>query len=217
MATTTSGKRQGRRPGRPDTREGIVDSARKLFAEKGFARSSVRAIAHDAGVDPALITHYFGSKEGLFQATLDLPIRPEEIVERIGDGSAEDLPQRVIETFLGVWEGEDTGPAMLAVLRRGLTDPAQVDLLRQIMTQHVMASPIATFVGRDSEDTRLRISLAMTQLLGVVIARKVLGFAPIAELSRDQLAAFLLPAVTHAFYGDLDVPATTPDNSGGTA
>ena len=76
-------RRMGRRPGRPDTRAAILASAQKLFAGKGFDGVSVRAIAADAGVDPAMINHYFDGKEGLFQAAMDLPVRPAETMARM--------------------------------------------------------------------------------------------------------------------------------------
>src|SRR6266566_170590 len=96
--------RTGRRPGNQDTREAILAAAREAFAERGYDRVSIRAIATSAGVDPALVHHYFGTKDQLFLATVDAPIDPGEILPKILAGERDELPERLVRTFLSVWD-----------------------------------------------------------------------------------------------------------------
>src|SRR2546430_13486874 len=104
--------RTGRRPGNQDTREAIVEAARQAFAERGFDRASIRSIAASAGVDPALVHHYFGTKDELFLATVNAPINPNELLPQVLTGDRDELPERLIRTFLSVWGHPVSGPAV---------------------------------------------------------------------------------------------------------
>lgn len=196
-------KRTGRRPGSPETRDEIIASARRLFADAGFTHTSVRAIAQDAGVDPSLIHHYFGTKEGLFQACLELPIRPDDIVHRVLTGPLDELPRRIVTTFLSVWEDEQTGPAMQTLLRRALSDPTQVDLMREFMFTRLLHTPVGDAIAPERAERELRLGLVVTHLMGAVIARQLLHFDPLASLTQEQAADLLEPPVRHALFGDL--------------
>ena len=99
--------RPGRRPGGPDTRGEILQAARESFADKGFGATSIRAVAREAGVDAALVHHYFDSKDSLFIEAMALPIDPRQIAARILDGPREELGRRIVTIFLGVWESDE--------------------------------------------------------------------------------------------------------------
>ena len=107
--------RTGRRRGQPHTRQQILDAARELFAERGYAGTSMRAIGAAAGVDPALVHHYFGTKEELFRAVLDVPVDPEVLLRQIGGASGAETPARFVQTFLNVWDSAETGPQMVSL------------------------------------------------------------------------------------------------------
>src|SRR5882757_2919446 len=96
--------RTGRRPGKQDTREAILAAARETFSQRGYDQTSIRAIAAGAGVDPALIHHYFGSKDQLFLATVQAPMNPAELLPQILSGGAGEVPERLVRTFVSVWD-----------------------------------------------------------------------------------------------------------------
>lgn len=196
--------RTGRRPGQQDTRQEILDAARPLFAELGYARTSMRAVAREAGVDPALIHHYFGTKEGLFQATLELPIDPTAVLEGLPDGPVEELPARLLDRFLSVWDNPEVSPAMISVLRRALDDPQKAEPLRRNVVQQFIAEPLRQILHElDPSTADQRISLLVTQLMGVIMSRHLVGLEPVASLTTDQLRELLLPALAHHMFGDL--------------
>src|SRR5699024_558310 len=110
------------------------------FAERGFAGTSIRAIAREAKVDPALVMHYFGDKEGLFRSALELPVNPRKILTKVIEGDREKLPERIITTFLAVWEGPVTGEAMQAIVRRVFGEPDSFNLVRDFMGELIIES-----------------------------------------------------------------------------
>src|SRR3954469_11292384 len=95
---------RGRRPGAPDTRADILAAARALFADRGFGRTTIRAVASDAGVDPALVHHYFGTKDDLFVASLQLPVDPRERLAPALAGGPDGAAERILRVFLEVWD-----------------------------------------------------------------------------------------------------------------
>ncbi|USQ75881.1 TetR/AcrR family transcriptional regulator [Ornithinimicrobium cryptoxanthini] len=193
----------GRRAGRPDTRAEILAAALSLFAERGYAGTSIRAVAAGARVDPALVHHYFGTKEGLFRATLDTPINPEELVGRIVDGDPAGAPRRLVETFFAVWDSPETGPAMVSFLRRVLADQQSATLFRDFMGATLLRTLAERLVeGSDHQVAAARVQLAVSQLVGLVIIRKVLGMEPLASLTSAQLTDAVTPSVARYLRGD---------------
>jgi AcrR family transcriptional regulator len=191
--------RRGRRAGTPDTRGAILDAARRRFAEGGYARTTIRAIAGEAGVDPALVVHFFGSKEALFRAVIEWPFDPEVLLERLAAPGPESIGRRLARGFLEFWDSADIGPRLQAVLRGAVTHEAAADLIRQFLTE-VLYERVVPLIGPDQ--ARLRVDLALGQLLGVAVLRHILRVEPIAsepiDLLVDQLAptldAYLSPA-----------------------
>src|SRR3954470_4130791 len=114
--------RRGRRPGSPDTRAAILSVARALFAANGYAGTSVRAVAAAAGADAALVHHYFGTKDDLFLAALELPVDPRQLGAPVGEGGAEGAAERFLTVFLSAWDDPAIRPSLLAVAR-AVMDP----------------------------------------------------------------------------------------------
>lgn len=197
--------RTGRRRGSPETREEILDSARTLFAERGFTGTSIRAVAAGAGVDAALVHHYFGTKEGLFRSALDVPFDPTVLIGRMTEGGADEVPRRLVETFLGVWESEETGPAMVSFLRRAVADQESTALLRDFAGTTVLRTAAEQLLGHlDPASARPRIALVVSQMLGLVVLRHVLAVEPLASLTTAQIADAVTPTIDRYLHGSSD-------------
>lgn len=195
----------GRRAGSPDTRAEILAAALSLFAERGYAGTSIRAVAAGARVDPALVHHYFGTKEGLFRATLDTPIDFEALVARIVTGDPEGAPGRLVETFFAVWDSPETGPAMVSFLRRVLADQQSATLFRDFMGAtllRTLSEELVTGTGTGQQAAAARVQLAAGHLVGLVIIRKVVGMEPLASLPTAQLIDAVTPSVARYLRGD---------------
>ena len=196
VATT----RRGRRPGSPDTRATILAEARALFAEKGYAGTSVRGVAAAAGVDAALVHHYFGSKDDLFLAALQAPVDPRQVLLPVAEGGIDGAGERLLRTFLSVWDDEATRLPLLALVR-SVFDPERRPLVREGFMRMVML-PIGQALGLD--DVELRMSLVGSQLMGIVLARYVVGVEPLASASHEQLVAAYAPTLQRYLADPLD-------------
>ena len=200
--------RTGRRPGNQDTREAIIAAAREAFAEKGYDRASIRAIATGAGVDPALVHHYFGTKDQLFLATVNAPIDPAQILTRVLDGSTEELPERLVRTFLSVWDHPVSGPAAVALLRSGLQHDWSARMLREFLTTRVIRRVISQ-LQLDPAEAPLRGSLVATQMIGLGLIRYVLKVEPLAAAPPEVVVAAVAPTIHRYLLEPLDVPAAS--------
>ena len=183
----------GRRPGNPDTRNVIVATARRLFADSGYDKTSVRDIAAAAGVDPALIRHYFGSKAELFRSTVGWPFGPDELSARITSGDRGEIGARLTRVFFQAWEQPDSRAPLLAILRGAATHEESTTLVRQFIQDQLYPQLAKPLKGPDAE---LRIDLAMAQLLGIAYLRHVLQVEPIASAPLDELIARVTPIIT---------------------
>ncbi|HSK28169.1 MAG TPA: TetR family transcriptional regulator [Jiangellales bacterium] len=193
--TATRGPRRrgpGRRPGAPDTRGEILVAARSEFAEKGFEATSVRGIAARAGVDSALVHHYFGTKEKVFVAAMELTVDPAEIAGRMADGPADELAERVVRTFLSVWGNPTSRAPFLALLRSAIGHETAAALLRQFVTAIVLAR-IRPAV--DGPDVDLRLELMASHLVGLAVIRYVVRAEPLASASDEQVVALVAPVL----------------------
>jgi AcrR family transcriptional regulator len=181
----------GRRPGGPDTRSEILEAARSVFAERGFDRATVRAIAAEAGVDPAMIHHYFGSKDRLFAASIDLPSSAIDRVLELRVEDPDDLGRQLAETFFSVWEQEEPRTTLLGILRSAMGgEDRAVMAFRQFLTA-VMTSQLAPRIG--GEDAQLRALLMASQLVGVAMTRYVMRLEPIANSSIEEVVDLVAP------------------------
>lgn len=186
--------RPGRRPGGPDTRGEILRAARETFASKGFTATSIRAVAREAGVDAALVHHYFGGKDELFIEAMALPIDPRQVAAQILDGPIEELGRRIVTVFLGVWESDEGQQRMKAILRSVVTSDEVARLMREGISRMVII-PVSEVLG--VPDARLRVSLIATHLIGMALARYVVELEPVASADLDTLIDRMTPAIQH--------------------
>lgn len=190
----------GRRPGVSGTREAILKAARLAFGAQGYGATSVRAVARAAGVDPALVLHFFGSKDGLFEASLQLPFDPAQMVAGLLDGHLDTLGERVVRTFLGIWDGTPGQGPMLAMLRSAVSHEDSSAMLRKVLLR-LIVRPVVQGAGGDRPD--LRASLLASQIVGLALTRYILKFEPIASASSDDLAPLLGPTLQRYLNGTL--------------
>jgi AcrR family transcriptional regulator len=182
----------GRRPGTPDTRGAILDAARGEFAKNGFAATSMRGVARVAGVDPALVHHYFDSKKDLFLAVLDLPFSPREEVRTALQVPREQIGEAVVRLLLRIWDDPVRQPALLAVVRSSTTTEAATNLLRDGLLR-VLLSEIGKAARVESPQERL--PFVATQTIGLIFGRYILRLEPLASMPADDLVAKIGPVI----------------------
>jgi AcrR family transcriptional regulator len=197
-------KRPGRPPGTSDTRDRILQTARQLFAHNGIDKTPIRAIAAGAGVDPALVHHYFGTKKELFTAAIQVPIDPMTVIGPLRDVPVDRLGYVLPTILLPIWDSE-LGHGFIATLR-SLLAGSEVGLIRTFF-QEIIAAEIGSRVDDPPGSGRVRVQFAASQLLGVVMARYILELEPFASLPVDQIAETIGPNLQRYFTGDL--PGTT--------
>ena len=198
--------RTGRRPGASGTREAILDAARRAFAEQGYQRATIRDVARLAGVDPALVHHYFGTKQELFVAAVRLPVNPVEQLTAVLAAEPDQVGPRIVETFLSIWDHAAGQSPLLALIRSAVTDEQAAAMLREFITEEVLG-PIAGRLG--SPDARLRATLVGSQLIGLALARYIIRVEPLASASSAQVAAIVGPTVQRYLTGDVAAPAAS--------
>lgn len=189
----------GRRPGSADTRGEILDAARTEFAERGYDGASVRGIARAASVDPALVHHYFGSKEQVFVAAMALPVDPAEAMPDVLDGDPDELGERFARLFLGLWSDEAFREPMLALLRSATTSEKGAQMLREFVGTALL-SRVASAV--EGPDAAVRVATAAAQLVGIVLLRYVIGVPPLAAATDEQIVALVAPTLQRYLTGE---------------
>jgi AcrR family transcriptional regulator len=187
---TAPARRPGRRPGRSSSRDDILAAARVLFGERGYDKASIRAIAAAAGVDPALVHHFFGAKEDLFAAAMEFPVDPETILPLILAGPRAEIGERLVRTFLRFWSDPRLRPQFVGIIRSATTSETGATLLRDFVTSQLFARVAAVL-----EVPGLNLNAAAAQLVGVVMFRYVLEMEPMASASDDELVALLAPTI----------------------
>ncbi|MFY1637565.1 TetR family transcriptional regulator [Solwaraspora sp. WMMB335] len=194
-------RRTGRRPGNPDTREGILTAARRVFADRGFDQASVRAIAAAAEVDPALVHHYFGTKDKLFLAAMNAPIDPGELLPQAFAGGPDEIGERLVRLVLGVWDSP-AGTAALALLRSALSNDWTARMLREFVTSQILRRVIGQ-LDVDPAQIPMRTALVASQLAGLLVMRYILRLEPLAGADPAVAAAMVGPTVQRYLTGDL--------------
>lgn len=202
-----AGGRTGRRPGSDDTRGRILAAARAAFAERGFDGATMRDVAARAGVDAALVHHYFGSKQRLFVAAMQFPVDVAAVVPALIRGPREGLGERFVRFIVETWDRPEVRPMLLGVVRSAATDPTAAAMMRAVLADGPLLA-IATAI--DLPDARLRASLAGSQLIGIAMARYVVGIEPLTSMSPAELAAAMGPTFERYLTGDLSVAPGTP-------
>ena len=196
---TSTGPPRGRRRGSPDTRSAILAAARSSFAEHGFAGTTIRAVAASAGVDAALVHHYFGTKDELFVAALQLPVDFREVLAPVVALGADGAAERLLRVFLSVWDDPDIRPSLLS-FARGMLDPSANRLVSKGLLP-VVIQPIGVALGVDRPAERM--PLVASQVIGLILMRYVLAVEPLASMPRDQVIATFAPTIQRYLTGDL--------------
>ena len=198
--STSHRKRPGRPSGTSDTRDRILTNARELFARNGIGKTSIRSIAAAAGVDSALVHHYFGTKEQLFAAAVHIPVDPMLVIGPMREAPIDELGLRLPSLLLPLWDSE-MGSAFLATLRSLLAGDG-VGLIRSFL-QDVIAVEIGSRVDEPPGSGRIRVQFVASQLVGVVMARYILELEPFASLPVEQIAETIAPNLQHYLTGEL--------------
>jgi AcrR family transcriptional regulator len=184
--------RTGRRPGAPDTRATIVDAARRAFASRGYRAATFRAIADDAGVDPGLITHYFGTKDGLFAAALELPTHPSEVFAGIEALGASDAAKLLVGGYLSLLEVPGARDTLLALIRSAMVEERPATLLREFLVDEILSRIAAT---TEHPDAQLRAALVAAQLVGIAVLRYVVGVDALVAVDNSELTPLVAAAI----------------------
>lgn len=187
-------RRRGRPPGPPssETRDRILTVAREEFSARGYDRTSVRSIGKAAGVDPALVHHYFGTKEQVFEAAIEVGLAPATGVSEVVAGPGGELGERVARFFLRVWEDPVTREPLLAVVRSALTNDTAAAVFRSLVSRMVLARVAGELTVPDAE---FRVQLAASHLVGIVMLRYVVKVEPMASARSGELVRLVAPAV----------------------
>ncbi|WP_214413257.1 TetR/AcrR family transcriptional regulator [Sphaerisporangium fuscum] len=194
---TAERRRPGRRPGTADTRGEIVAAARKIFAEKGFDKATIRGIAREAGVDPALVHHYFDTKEGIFVAALQLPVDPTTAVPLILQGPREEIGERLVRFVLTLTSDPQAREPVMALMRSAMTNDQIVAMMREFITGAVLNRVVEALGIRP-----VRMEVAFAQMIGVILMRYVLRLEPLASVDLDELVELLAPTIQRYLDGD---------------
>ncbi|MGC4805832.1 TetR family transcriptional regulator [Micromonospora sp. DT233] len=195
-------RRTGRRPGNPDTREAILDAARSGFAERGFDATSIRSIAAAAGVDPALVHHYFVSKDQLFLAAMGAPLDPGELLPAMLGEDPDAVGERLVRTFLGIWDSPTTGIAAVALVRSAVSNEWTARMLRDFLVTQVLRR-VMDHLDVDPAERALRGSLVAAQLVGLAMMRHVIRLEPAASAPAETLVAAIGPTIQRYLRDDL--------------
>ena len=200
MTTNAERKRPGRPPGTSDSRERILTSARNLFARNGIDKTSIRAVGADAGVDPALVHHYFGTKQQLFAAAIHIPIDPMEVLRPLRETPVEQIGYVLPSILLPLWDSE-AGKGFIATIR-SLLAGSEVSLLRSFL-QEVITVEVGTRVDNPPGSGLIRVQFVASQLVGVVMARYILELEPFKSLPVAKIAETIGPNLQRYLTGDL--------------
>jgi AcrR family transcriptional regulator len=193
-------KPRGRRPGTSGAREAIAEAARRQFAERGYDRTTMRSVAAEAEVDPALVIHYFGSKQRLFLTATELPFDVSRLVERLETGPRAQVGERVARFAFEVLRDPDARARWAGMIRAAASDPSAAEILREVLTRRIF-EPLAEALG--SEDAQLRANLASSQMVGLVMTRYVIGIEPLASADPETVVAAIAPTLQRYLVGDL--------------
>jgi AcrR family transcriptional regulator len=197
--TSGEGGVGSRRRGRPprtesaDTRDRILSAAREEFSERGYEKTSVRGIAKAAGVDSALVHHYFGTKEQVFEASVEVAFAPAfKVRDLVLQGPLDDVGERMTRFIFGLWENPVSRKPLLAIVRSAVNTEAAAAVFRRL----VSAQLLRRLAGElDAPDAELRAELAAAQLVGVAMMRYVIKIEPIASVDVEQIIARVAPVV----------------------
>ncbi|GAA1507775.1 TetR family transcriptional regulator [Streptomyces albidochromogenes] len=196
---TTPGPRRRGRPRRspedagPGARERILQAARDEFAERGYDKTSMRGIAKAAGVDAALVHHYFGTKDDVFAAAIEISFEPALVVPAVlGQGGTDGIGERLARYIIDVWENPATRAPLLAIVRSALTNETAAKVLRTFVLRRLLERVAAEL---DVPDPTFRAELAASHMVGIAILRYVVKTEPLASADPERIVAMVAPTL----------------------
>jgi AcrR family transcriptional regulator len=196
----SSPRPRGRRPGASDTRERILAAARERFAAHGYDRTRIRDVASDAGVDAALVHYFFKSKDGLFVAAMQLPLRPADVIAPVLDEGLPGLGERIVRRLLGVWDDPANRTALLAIVQGASAHPGAAAALREFLRSEVVGR-VAGAVEADRPE--LRANLVASQIIGLIAARYIAQVEPLAGMDAEAVVPLVGPTLQRYLEGPL--------------
>ena len=199
--TAPAPRRRGRRPAGSDTRTEIVDAARDEFAERGYDATSLRAVARRAGVDAALVHHYFADKAELFAACMSLPVNPRVVLDAVVAGDVSSVGERVLRFFLATWDSPEGRPRIAALVSAASTHEDAARTLREFLAREVFGRVVGS-LGSDRPE--VRGALVASQLVGLAMTRYVVGVPPLVDAPAEDVARWIGPTVQRYLVGTLD-------------
>ncbi|MEV1052335.1 TetR family transcriptional regulator [Streptomyces sp. NPDC049887] len=176
----------------PGARERILEAAREEFAERGYDKTSVRGIAKAAGVDPALVHHYFGTKDEVFAAAIEVSFEPALVLPAILGEGKDGVGERLARYFVGVWENPVSRAPLLAILRSALTHEAAAKVLRGFVLRRMLERIAADL---DVPDPKFRAELAASHMIGIAILRYVVQVEPLATVDPEEIVSMVAPTL----------------------
>jgi AcrR family transcriptional regulator len=185
----------GRRPGTQTSSADILAAARRLFGERGYRDTTVRAIAAAAGVTPAMIHHFYGSKHQVFLAAIRMPLDPAEVLTHLLAGPRTEFPERLVRRFVAVWSDPGTGPAMRGVIRAAVSDEEHAAALRAFAGGVLIPRAAAAL-----EVPPDHLAAAMSIMIGQAVGRSIIGIPQLAALSDEEVVERYVPAVRAALW-----------------
>ena len=202
MTVDANGK-TGRRPGPGSSRQTILDAARDQFMQHGYKGATMRAIAGQAGADPNLIRHFFGDKDGLFAAAMELPPQAAATVLAVFDGPIETWGAGLTRAYLSIWEDPLTAAPVRATLVSAFTNDQALERLREFLIS-VALEPASRRLT--TSNPALRLTVSMSHLMGVALTRYILQAPPMRAPSVDELVALVGPTIQNYLTGPLPAP-----------
>jgi AcrR family transcriptional regulator len=202
--------RRGRREGTTGSRQHILAAARRLFAEHGFEGTSLRQIAREAGVDPAMVHHFFKGKDELFALSVALPADPVQVLEGVDQYDPGHRAEAIVRAVLRLWESP-AQHSLVAFLRGTIGSKAKTLLLREVVTRTIISRIMAGVPGAPAE-VALRGNLVATQMVGVMLVRYVVKLEPLASASPEDVVRLVAPNVQHYLTGPLEMPGAAPSS-----
>lgn len=201
--STSPSPRRGRRPGASGTRQAVLDAARARFAEDGYAATTIRKIAADAGVDAALVMQFYRSKEELFAAVMFISPEALDRIEQAFAGPEHALGERVTRAHLALWEGnsQDSEP-LLAMLRAAVSTPQAAAQLREFIQARLLKQIGSRL--RDGHDGAVRSGLASSMLMGVIVGRRIVGVPALVEEDLESVIRLVAPAIQTILTGRVE-------------
>ncbi len=200
-AGSTKTPRTGRRPGTSSSRQDILEAARKLFGERGYQGATMRAIAAEAGVDAALVVHFFGNKANLLSEAVEWPFDPEvEMPKLLADGRR-NVGRRLVRLVVRNWDEEGRRNPILTLLRAATVEPQAAQMLAEFLRSRLFA-PLMERLGSDQPE--LRTTLAASQLVGLGLARHVLRAEPLASAKPADVVDWYAPTLQRYLTGKLE-------------